>query len=239
MTNLNHDARRDKMIERVAKLLRQAEDAEQSGRDAENVAFQEKAFEIMAAYGIDEALARAKQDGLDAKVDPKAGSIYIRLEGKYRPMQAHLLHRVARAMHCTAIQLGTMGNITLKVYGMPDHLDRLQILWEILVPQAQRGMKHAEPPFGYNHSGELRVYRRNWLAGFSQEIHNRIYKMENAAAAAAGALVLYKSDKDRAELALQEEYPRTRKISGRRQFDTSGYNQGKQAGRTATLQRSL
>jgi hypothetical protein len=239
MTEPTHEQRRERMIERVAKLLRQAEDAEQAGREAEHVAFQEKAFEIMAAYGIDEALARAKQDGLDVKIDAKAASIYLTLQGKYKPMQAHLAHRVARAMHCQAIQLATMGKITLKVDGMPDHLDRFQILWEILVPQAQRGMKHAEPPFGYSHSGQLRVYRRNWLAGFATEIHNRIYKMENAAAAQAGALVLYKSDKERAEIALAADYPQTAKIRSRGSFDSSGYNQGKQAARTAVLQRSL
>ncbi len=239
MADETHEQRLEKLTQRVAKMLRLAEDAERRGEEAEKIAFQEKAFEIMAAYGIDEALARATQDGLDAKIDAKAASVYIRLSGKYMPMQASLLGTIAKAMHCEALQLSTRGKITLRVYGMPDHLERLQTIWELLQPQALRGIASAEPPMGYNHSGELRVYRRNWLAGFGQEIRNRIYKMENAAAAAAGALVLYKSDKERAELAMRTDYPKTYQVTSRRRFSADGYTQGQQAGKSASLNRSV
>lgn len=239
MTTPPDTAKHDRMLDRVAKLLRQAEDAEKAGRDAERIAFQERAFEIMAVYGIDEALARAKQDGLDGKVDAKAASIRITMEGKYKPMQAVLLGQVARAMHCKPLQLGTQGRITLRIYGMPDHLKRLQDIWSLLIPQALWGLTNAEPPFGYSHSGELRVYRRNWLAGFASQVESRIYKAENAAAAAAGALVLYKSDKERAEIALAEDYPKTSTIKSRRYYDSSGYTQGALAGQSANIHRSL
>jgi hypothetical protein len=96
--------RHHKMVDLVAKLLRQAEDAELADRTAEMIAFQERAFQIMADYGIDEALARARQDGLDVKVDPKAASVYIHLEGKYQSMQAELFWEIAGAMQCTALR---------------------------------------------------------------------------------------------------------------------------------------
>lgn len=54
-----------KMLDRIAKLLRQAEDAELGDRPAEASAFQDKAFALMAAHGVSEALARARLDGLD------------------------------------------------------------------------------------------------------------------------------------------------------------------------------
>lgn len=227
-----------KMVDRVAKLLRQAEDAERAGRDAEMVAFQEKAFAIMASYGIDEALARARQDGLDIKVEAKAASVCIHLHGSYQPQQAVILHRVAAAMHCQTLQIGGRGGITMKTYGMPDHLQRLQDMWELLAPQALRGVRNARPDKYWDPS-ELKVYRRNWLRGFAGEIAARIADAENRAAAAAGALVLYKSDIQRAELAMRAEHPNTRRIVSYARYDRRGYAQGQLAGKTAQLHRSV
>ena len=61
-------------------------------------------------------------------------------------------------------------------------------MWELLAPQAQRGVALAEPPDGHRDPAELVVYRRNWLSGFAAEIGGRIAKAENQAAAAAGGV---------------------------------------------------
>jgi hypothetical protein len=127
----------------------------------------------------------------------------------------------------------------MKVFGMPDHLQRLQDIWGLLVPQALRGVENARPDYYYNNPGELVVYRRNWLEGFGDEIGARIRKAENAAAAAAGALVLYKSDRERADVAMRDEHPNLKSIASSRRFDGGGYEQGRQDGKTAQLHKSL
>lgn len=113
--------RHQKMIDKVAKLLRQAEDAELAGRAAEAEAFQGKAFQIMAAYGISQAMARARQDGLNIKSETKAASAYFHLQGTYQRMQRVLFDELCRAMQCEAVGITKQGRTTqsLRVYGMP------------------------------------------------------------------------------------------------------------------------
>jgi hypothetical protein len=133
------------MIDRMAKLLRQAEDAELGDRPAEARAFQDKAFELMATYGISEALVRARLDDLDITDEAIAASVYVHLTGSYQDMQTELLWGVCEALHCQAVRLRRPDRIVMRVYGMLDHLRRLQDMWTLLAPQAQRGMANAHP----------------------------------------------------------------------------------------------
>lgn len=238
MSNPN-PAHHVKMVDRVAKLLRQAEDAERAGRHGERIAFQEKAFAIMAQYGIDEALARARQDGLDVKIDPKAESIFVHLHGAYQPQQWTVLDGMAGAMHCKTMRTRVEGRTAIRIYGMPDHLRRVEDMSKLLQPQALHGVANARPLDEWCSGSRVRVYRRNWLEGYSDEISGRIRKAENQAAASAGAVVLYRSDKERAELAMNRDYPDLTYTSNRRVFDYDGYEQGCQAGQSAQLHRSV
>lgn len=223
-------------IDKIAKLLRQSESAAGTPEEA---AFQIRAFELMAKWGIDEAVARMAAEQTHGAPEKQASWIYLTTEGKYKPMQAHVIHMLAGAMQCKSLQMATMGRITCKVYGVDEHLHRLRIMWDILRPQLLRGLKNAEPPFGYTHSGELRVYRRNWVAGYASQIAERIRNQENAAAAAAGALVLYKSDANKAMDLFTKENPRTRQVGRGRQYDPSGWAHGTRDGKSASLNRSL
>ena len=246
---MSDDEHHQKMVDRVAKLLRQAADAERAGRDSERVAFHEKAFAIMANYGIDEVLARARQDGLDIRVDPKAASAYIKLAGGYQPAQAVILFEIADAMQCTAVQFtpraGRRG-ISFRVYGMPEHLQRLQDIWELLSPQVEDGLAHARPPYRWATRAETRAFRHHWLIGFGEEIASRIRTAERVAAAAAGVVELYRSDRSRAELALKEDHPNLREVDtdGRDHYQDSefgwlGYEQGQRDGKGAQLHWGL
>jgi hypothetical protein len=235
-----------KMVDRVAKLLRQAADAERARRDAEKIAFQEKAFAIMANYGIDEVLARARQEGLDVRVDPKAASAYISLTGGYQPAQAVVLFEMADAMQCTAVQFtppaGRRG-ISFRVYGMPEHLCRLQDMWGLIAPQIQYGLAHACPVGSWANPAETRAYRHHWLLGFGEEVANRIRSAERAAAAAAGAVELYRSDRSRAESAMNDDYPHLRENDydpyDRYHVGWQGYDHGQRDGKGARLHWSL
>jgi Protein of unknown function (DUF2786) len=225
-----------KMLDRIAKLLRQAEDAELGDRPAEATAFQDKAFALMATHGVSEAMARARLDGLNITDEAKAASVYVHFVGTYQRMQAELFWQLCAAMHCQAIMLGK-GN-TLRVYGMADHLTRLQSMWELLAPQAQRGMANAHPGPGAS-SAEVANFRRNWLEGFANQINARILKAEDAAAAAEGALALYKSDQQRADEAMHTDYPHPGSVTISRGFNVDGYDQGGMAGSAAQLHRSV
>ena len=228
--------RHGKMLDKVAKLLRQAEDADHAGRVAEAEAFQGKAFALMANHGISAALARARKDGLDITTEAKADSVYVRLQGKYVPMQRRLLCALCEALHCDAV--GIQRTTAMNVYGMRDHLQRLSDMWTLLAPQAQRGMETAHPGL-YATSSEVTVYRRSWLEGFANVISQRISKAEDAAAAAAGELVLYKSDKRRAEEAMHAANPKLVYTRSQRSYDPTGYMHGTREGQSAHLHRGV
>jgi hypothetical protein len=83
------------------------------------------------------------------------------------------------------------------------------------------------------------AFRRSWLDGFVQQIKARIIKAEDAAAAAEGALVLYRSDSERAESAMKADYPNARVCTSNRRTDFNGYAQGGMAGDSAQLHRSV
>jgi hypothetical protein len=225
------------MIDRVAKLLRQAEDAELGDRQAEADAFQEKAFQIMADYGISEALARARRDGLDITEDAKAASIPVRFVGSYQHAQLELFWGICEALHCQAVKLHGK-EVRLRVYGMADHLQRLRDMWVLIAPQAQHGMATAHPGPRAS-SADVTTFRRSWLQGFSDQIRARIVKAEDAAAAAAGALVLYKSDKERAEEAMHTDFPHLTIYRSSCGIDSDGYANGGVAASAAQLHRSV
>lgn len=229
-----------KMVDKIAKLLRQAEDAELGDRPDEANAFQDKAFELMASHGISEALARARVDGLDITDEAKAASVYVHFVGTYQRMQVELFWEICLAMHCEAVHLnGRARTMTvMRVYGMPDHLARLQTMWTLLAPQAQRGMANAHPGPRAT-SAEVSTFRRSWLEGFAGQIKNRIVKAEDKAAAAEGALVLYKSDQQRADDAMRTDFPKLSYTSTVRGVDWTGYDQGNTAGSAAQLHRSV
>jgi hypothetical protein len=228
-----------KMLDRVAKLLRQAHDAESGDRPAEAEAFQDKAFKLMADHGISEALARARVDGLDITDEAKAASAYVHFVGSYQDMQAELFWDLCEAMHCQAVRLKRRpGKIVMRVYGMADHLRRLHDMWTLLAPQAQHGMSNAHPGPGAPGSA-VAAFRRSWLEGFAEQISLRIRKAEDAAARAAGELVLYRSDSERADSAMRADYPDLSITMSERRTDFGGYAQGGMAGDAAQLHRSV
>jgi hypothetical protein len=226
-----------KMLDLVAKLLRQAEDAELNDRPGEAEAFKDKAFTLMAKHNIDEALARAHRDGLDITEAAKAANIHVHLVGSYQHAQLDLLYRVCGALHCQAIQLSGRKAV-LRVYGMPDHLQQLRDIWTLIAPQAQHGMTTAHPGPGAS-AAEVGTFRRSWLKGFAKEICARIAKAEDVAAVGTTALELYKSDKERAEEAMHGDYPHTTTTRSHGAIDSTAYANGGSAGRSAQLNRSV
>lgn len=247
----------DKLRDRVAKLLRQAEDV--AGTPEEGV-FQAKAFELMAKYGIDQASVQAARQGLDTSDLRDAIQWIVKIDGKYAQAQMLLLHNLAQALHSkTVYNKNRQGEFVMYVYGVPTHIERIQMLWSILQPQMMRLVKTVRPDYDYssrkavynyqthtyeykrtNGSGHLKSYRRSWIAGFGSAVGDRLREQENKALEAdtGGALVLFQGDTERAEVALRREHPRLRQSRGTR-INGAGYSHGQRDGRNASFNHSL
>ncbi|DAZ89975.1 TPA_asm: hypothetical protein PROPHIFSAT01-1_86 [Mycobacterium phage prophiFSAT01-1] len=252
----------DKIVDKIAKLLRQAEDV--TGTPEED-AFQERAFALLAKHGIDLATVRAHQRGLDISDMPNAIDTLMLVHSPYASEQKHMLSILAEALHCKTVGLNDIPFV--HVFGMSHHVARLQMLWEILQPQATRlvakvQMSKRKPvrkltPSEWaamnraqrrDHLVEmtrerrapvsLHVYRQSWLIGFAASIAQRIKLQEGEAANKAGVVALYKSDRERADDAMRGAYPDAVNTMVD-QFSDDGFNQGARAGQTATMDRPV
>lgn len=253
------DNKRAKVTEKVAKLLRQAEDV--AGTPEEGV-FQARAFEIVAKYGLDMAQIHARKDGLDISELPGAIEWSVFVQGKYQSAQALLLHGMARALHCHTVYSNSGGTYHVWVYGVPHHIERLQFLWEMLRPQMVRLVENVRPATDYQRvqeqygfidgrfrvstrvvkdAGRLKTYRRSWLAGYAQTIESRIREQETIAIESVGgaAIVLYRGDEQRAEVAMQDAHPNLRRAKTRSRFDRDGYSHGQRDGSQAEFARAI
>jgi len=223
----------EKMKERVAKLLRQAEDQEGT---PEGETFRAKAFELMAKYGIETAVTEMLRRETGFSPSPDANRWEEPISGKYAAQQILLLTGIAQALHCKpAYTRLPDGSYVLYVFGVQRHLDRAGFLWSVLRPQMLRLVEKARPPYQAS-AGRVRSYRRAWIAGFAQTVSARLAAEEARALSAdeSGALVLYQDDGERAEVALKKAFPRTRQAR-RSSYDRFGYFHGQADGNQASI----
>ena len=246
----------DKLKDKVAKLLRQAEDVVGTPEEA---VFQAKAFELMAKYGIDEAAVDAAKRGLDTSDLRDAIKVIFRIDGAYAQAQLLLLHNLSLALPSKCVYTKTRtGELHMFVYGVPTHVERIQLLWNILQPQMMRLVKTVRPDYDISHNktrynyethtyetvrvagtGELKSYRRSWIAGFAQTVGERLRAEEGKALKSNnGALVLFSGDAESADLALRREHPRTTNAR-RSRLNPDGYTHGQRDGRNATFNAAL
>ncbi|MFI5495306.1 DUF2786 domain-containing protein [Actinoplanes sp. NPDC051859] len=212
------------LLARVRKLLAKAEDPACTPPEAE--AFTAKAAELIAKYGIDQALLA----GADPALDP-VGDRVLSVEPPYSRDKAALLGAVALALRCKAVHLERRGTARVHLFGHSADLERVELLFTSLLIQAAHGLAAAVVP-RHDHPA---AFRRSWLVGFTEAIRARLTVTEQAAAAAApgAGLVLV----DRAEVVERrrdETYPKLARLGPRRLTGT-GRGQGYAAGRTADL----
>jgi hypothetical protein len=134
------------------------------------------------------------------------------------------------------------------------------MLWSILQPQMMRLVDKVRPEEDlsgwkrqYNYvtheidtirtsgAGRLKTYRRSWIAGFGSTVGERLRAEENKAlqqAESSGALVLFRGDAERAEVALRDAHPRLGKAP-RAKIDYNGFAHGQRDGRSAAFNHSL
>lgn len=214
----------DRRMNKLAALLRQANDV---AGTPEELVFREKFASLAAKWGIDSErviLFIETNDPFAGMGDADHRHLY--LQGKYRSMQSTLIGSIAQALHSYAVQSGSY-RVTL--VGMPDHLDRIEQLFSVIrddmLDSAEREGREWRRIY---EPGRLRVWRKSYMIGYIVRTTEMLVQAEQDAAREAGALVLYKTDEERAKEKMVEVFPdvevEQRPIGG--DLDQIGFMQG-------------
>lgn len=174
--------RGDRAIERVRKLLAQARDRVGT---PEGEVFEERAFELMARYGIDEG---EMADGGPAAIVRRE----VTLVGAYVPQQRNLVAALAHALHCVPVAAGKQ----IAVYGAVRHVERVVVLFAALLPTMMAGARAQGVPAGV----AAVTVRKSWMLGYAASVRRRLREAESGAAGEMGG--------DRAEVALLDDLSR-------------------------------
>src|ERR1700760_4137231 len=150
-------------LERVRKLLAMAEDPACTAAGAE--ASPAKAPELIAKYGVDQALLAVA----DPAVDP-IGDRMVTVVPPYARDKAALLAAVAAALRCRVVHLAGGGLTRSHLFGHAADLERVELLFTSLLVQAAHGLAARDVPWGEPPA----AFRRSWLAGFTEAIQIRL-----------------------------------------------------------------
>ncbi|GGN80549.1 hypothetical protein GCM10010112_56210 [Actinoplanes lobatus] len=214
----------DALLARVRKLLAMAEDPACMPGEAE--AFTAKAAELIAKYGVDQAMLAAE----DPTADP-VGDRVVTVDPPYARDKAGLLAAVAAPMRCRVVHLERRGLARSHLFGHTADLERVELLFTSLLVQAAHGLAASPVPEG-EHAA---AYRRSWMAGYTQAISGRLWAAERSAAAGTpGAEIVLVDRTDLVERRRDEAYPRLARMRPRR-LRGGGILRGFQAGQAAHL----
>lgn len=223
---------------RVRKLLAKAERA---GTPEEAHTYTQKAVELMARHGIDEALLAAAEPHRD-----EIGVSRVEIADPYSGGKARLLGWSATALRCRAVlhEVGGGRVAAVTVFGFRSDRERVEVLFTSLLLQAAHELARCRPQ---NRGESVAAYRRSWLHGFAVRVHRRLAEAEQRAAQETGtgadgsargpaertALVLA-DRRERVERAYAEAFPLLGQ--GRRTvLSGSGFPAGAAAGDRADL----
>jgi hypothetical protein len=212
----------ESLLGRVRKLLAKAEDP--ACTPAEAAAFTAKATELIAKYGVNQALLAG------AEPDP-VGDRIVTVEPPYARDKAGLLATVALALRCRVVHLDRRGTTRSHLFGHGPDLERVELLFTSLLVQAAHGLAAAAVP-RHEHPA---AFRRSWLVGFTEAIRARLQESERSAAASVPGADLVLVDRTAlVERRRDEVYPRLARL-GPRRLRGSGRGLGYAEGRRANL----
>lgn len=222
-----------KILTRVRGLLTKAESTEFAD---EAEALTAKAAELVAKYGIDQALLAAA-----GKTRDEIGTLVIHVATPYALDKDGLLYAVSVALRCKGIKRKLRdGGYRVTVVGFQSDLERVELLYTSLLTQGIGQLTHIRPTNGESTTS----YRKSWFAGFAVTIGERLREAERRAAADADsarvgtgctstALVLV-DRQSRVEQAYDEMFPKARSARSR-SLRGGGYGDGRAAGQRADL----
>jgi Protein of unknown function (DUF2786) len=220
----------DVILDKVRKLLAKAED--QACTPAEADAFNAKAAELIAKYGVDRALLAESDPGSDV-----VGDRVIDLPAPYALDKCSLLAGIATQLRCRAVQRRDRNGFAIHLFGFGSDLDRVELLFTSLLVQASQSLAVQRAP----RAESLAAYRRSWLAGFTYAVVMRLRSAETRAAAeaepggAGRSVALVLADRSvHVTHRVTEAYPHLNKL-GPRRLAGSGRGHGYAAGQRADL----
>jgi hypothetical protein len=205
-------------LEVVRKLMAKAERA---ATPEEADSYTGMALRLCARHGIDAALVDAQRRAAHDPAADHPGAQRIPVHAPYSAAKARLLSWTAQALRCQVVLHQARGGRVdaVTVFGFAADRARVELLYTSLLLQACTELVRLRPRF----PGEsVAAYRRSWLYGFAQRVHQRLVEAEQAAAdgtdptggpgtgagASAGAVALVLADRDdRVARAFAETFP--------------------------------
>lgn len=234
------NADNDKILSRIRGLFAKARAV--AGTPEADV-FNEKAFELIAKYGVDEQAAT--MTGVDGSIDDdKVIKVtYSFSNASYAMARIMLVWHIVRNLHCEAIHSFADGKEQIIVIGVARHIRRAKLLQGYLEPQMLAGAARVNPDTegGAFDTRAKKALRAEWMEGYAYAIGTKIYDVEMAAmrqadrnAGDTSMAVQRETDEARARKAFEKLFPmRTRsKASNRR---GSGFYAGAAAGSSADV----
>ena len=234
----------DALLSRIRKLLAMAE-ADGLAEEARQ-AYNAKAAELIAQYGIDRALL--EEDGEPGGTMP--ADVVIPIDPPYARDKISLLASIADPLGCRLVHRTSPGPTgvvhSAHLFGMGADIERVQMLFTSLLVQQAHGLAVARPPAWE----DPRAFRRSWMAGFAVAVRDRLIKAERAARESAesrraagpegesargrSVAVVLADRASRVDAHLTSVYPRLR-TSRARQLSGSGGREGYRAGERADI----
>lgn len=183
---------------KIQKLLAQAQDR---AGTPEGDAFQEKAFALLASYGLKES------DIKDAEHNPSdILREIVHLHGRYIPLQKYLLTKISRALHCRVVFTDKTGFL----FGARRHIERVMMLFPMLNNiMAAGATKQKADALSALNTTQL---RRSYMYGFSNGVEIRLAKADKDVAkeSGVGTEIMLADDELRAKAALNKAFPRVK-----------------------------
>lgn len=215
--------------EKVVKLLHQAADREGT---PEGDTFREKAFALMAKYGVDASQLEENQTG-------KAKEAVFKFAGAYTDLQFYLLNCIAGALHCICVQQSLYRRKMVpeaNVFGMAHHVERVDMLFSALNPIMIAGANRYAATL-WPDAVHTRRAKRSWMLGFARTIADRLEIIEHehstqyARGSQSGELVLA-SDFNKAQAAAFERFPALERhvLNSTATIDPFAFVEGKDTG---------
>lgn len=219
-------------VAKVRALLAKAESAAKLGNTAEAAAYNAKAAEKMARYGIDAAIMMAKNEGLP---DPRVDKV-MTFRAPQAKAQGYLYAKVLGAMRIRPILLDSYK--TVHVFGYASDMDLAEMMHASLAIQVQRELVHAPLRPANQRGADVRSFIYRYTDVVAARLRG-IYAQTAAAAqdeleAGQPSVALVLADRSAlVEADVAKEYPSLRTI----RVSTSGRagRAGAEAGRRADL----
>ena len=230
-------------VRKIQGLLATAESLAEQGNDEAAGAYVAKAHALQQKYSIDQAM-------LGAAAGEQARVIVDRIwtmPGAYGRRKVDLAHVVALHTGCAGyFSRGGDGAYRFSVFGFGPDVEWAETLFGSLCHQAEAALRYAEKR-PYEHG---RSFTTAFLEGFTQEVTHRLREAarearadatrqhERTAGANGRSVALVLADKaKRVEEELKAKVGRlsTSRLSGSQ--SSSGFQQGRAAGRNASLTR--